>query len=394
MKMKKYLTNIIIAILLILTSVTSCDKKEAESIVSISVTEVKVEPTTITLILEDKQQLTASITPENATNKKIFWISSNPKVATVNENGLVSAVAIGRTTITATTEDGNKSAKCEIVVDENFYDKYCYGFLVNDTVDLTVMGMRDDLEDILLFGIKSKKFWISKFNRETKKYIKEYITKDDFPLSVQIHLGYGETKQVAINKIQLGDFYETNIGFAAKIDCNEQVLCYVFSVAEHSKYYFNKDLSSGPSRKLFNWFENSFIARINVSNELYTDDAYTCFSENGDVIFTKKSNFYITDNSFPLNYEDFAQHFQMYNFDEENIRPCISMLKYGIREDTNYKKSDIYILSNKEDKYSIVYKKYENGVLEFDLHVDKYNGTKDNVKYEIDVESWKFSIKE
>ena len=59
--------------------------------------------------------LTASVQPSNATNKGITWQSSNTGIATVN-NGTVTGVAIGETTITATTTDGNKTATCAVTV--------------------------------------------------------------------------------------------------------------------------------------------------------------------------------------------------------------------------------------------------------------------------------------
>ena len=65
----------------------------------------------------DELQLTATITPENATNKNVKWKSSNSKIATV-ENGKVKAIAEGTATITATTEEGNLEAKCVITVNK------------------------------------------------------------------------------------------------------------------------------------------------------------------------------------------------------------------------------------------------------------------------------------
>jgi hypothetical protein len=56
------------------------------------------------------------IMPENATNKNVNWTSSNSSVATVNEFGLITAVAEGNATITAETEDGNKSDEINVVV--------------------------------------------------------------------------------------------------------------------------------------------------------------------------------------------------------------------------------------------------------------------------------------
>ena len=60
--------------------------------------------------------LTATISPDNATNKNITWTSSDPNVATVDENGNVTAIAVGTATITVKTEDGNKTDECAVTV--------------------------------------------------------------------------------------------------------------------------------------------------------------------------------------------------------------------------------------------------------------------------------------
>ncbi len=62
----------------------------------------------------DTQQLTATITPANANNQAITWNSDNEEVASVDSNGLVTFVAKGTATITATTEDGNYTATCAV----------------------------------------------------------------------------------------------------------------------------------------------------------------------------------------------------------------------------------------------------------------------------------------
>lgn len=62
-------------------------------------------------------QLTATIYPDSATNKTVTWKSSDEKVATVDESGLVTAVGNGTANITATTEDGNFKATCQVTVE-------------------------------------------------------------------------------------------------------------------------------------------------------------------------------------------------------------------------------------------------------------------------------------
>lgn len=62
-------------------------------------------------------RLEATLSPDNVTNKKIDWTSTNLNVATVDTLGLVKALAEGETQIVATTTDGsNLSAKCLIIV--------------------------------------------------------------------------------------------------------------------------------------------------------------------------------------------------------------------------------------------------------------------------------------
>lgn len=61
-------------------------------------------------------QLIATVTPDNAVNKKLTWTTSDSSVATVDENGLVTAVANGTAIITVTTEDGEMTAASTITV--------------------------------------------------------------------------------------------------------------------------------------------------------------------------------------------------------------------------------------------------------------------------------------
>ena len=62
------------------------------------------------------ETLTATILPDNADNKNVEWSSSDENVATVTTTGVVTANAAGTATITVTTEDGGKTASCEVIV--------------------------------------------------------------------------------------------------------------------------------------------------------------------------------------------------------------------------------------------------------------------------------------
>ncbi len=82
-----------------------------------AVTEITLNKTRLDLSVNDSEKLTATIKPDDATNKAVNWTSTNTKVATVDENGLVKAVGAGSATITATAADGSGvKATCKVTV--------------------------------------------------------------------------------------------------------------------------------------------------------------------------------------------------------------------------------------------------------------------------------------
>ena len=82
---------------------------------SVPVTGVTLDKTTLELFTGGSATLTATVQPDDATNKNVTWQSDNANVATV-QNGTVNAVGAGEATITVTTEDGCKTATCIVTV--------------------------------------------------------------------------------------------------------------------------------------------------------------------------------------------------------------------------------------------------------------------------------------
>ena len=84
------------------------------------ITAISLNHSNLTLTLPETTQLVASITPNDATNQILDWTSSNPSVATVDNNGLITTKAVGNTIIKAATTDGsNLSASCQVTVNKN-----------------------------------------------------------------------------------------------------------------------------------------------------------------------------------------------------------------------------------------------------------------------------------
>ena len=82
---------------------------------TVPVTGVTLNKTSTSLYVGDTETLTATVAPDNATDRAVNWTSSNPSVATV-ENGVVTAVGAGTATITVTTQDNDYTASCTVTV--------------------------------------------------------------------------------------------------------------------------------------------------------------------------------------------------------------------------------------------------------------------------------------
>ena len=82
----------------------------------VKVESVSLDKTSIEIEVGKTAQLTATVSPDNATDKSLTWTSDKTNIATVSTSGVVSAKAEGTATITVTTKDGNKTATCQVTV--------------------------------------------------------------------------------------------------------------------------------------------------------------------------------------------------------------------------------------------------------------------------------------
>ena len=105
---------------LLTTAFWSCSKDEDPKPTPpiVSVTGVTLNKTGITLEVDGSETLTATVAPDNATNKKVTWKSDKPEIATVDASGKITGVKEGEATITVTTVDGGKTATCKVTVSD------------------------------------------------------------------------------------------------------------------------------------------------------------------------------------------------------------------------------------------------------------------------------------
>ncbi len=124
---------------------TSCGSK------IIPVQSIELNDDSIVLILnssEDLFKLTATVLPENATNKKVLWVSNDWSIASVDKDGNVKAVSEGITTITAYADNGEKTATCKVTVAEKIIPVESVS-LSSEILNLRVGGHATLVENIL-----------------------------------------------------------------------------------------------------------------------------------------------------------------------------------------------------------------------------------------------------
>ena len=108
--------------------------------IPVSVTNVSINKSTLTLNIGKPQTLSAIMSPTNATDKIVTWASGNTVVAAVYANGEIMPLSVGTTTITATTDDGGFTTSCAITVQQGVGK-----LTLNETKDTISAGTTDTL---------------------------------------------------------------------------------------------------------------------------------------------------------------------------------------------------------------------------------------------------------
>ena len=107
---------------------------------TISVTGVAISKKELSLSVGNEYQLTAKISPSDATNQEVWWSSFNELVATISDDGTIKALKEGNTEITVMTKDGSYKDYCQVTVSKNAVPEEPIEF------DFTVSGSADGYE--------------------------------------------------------------------------------------------------------------------------------------------------------------------------------------------------------------------------------------------------------
>ena len=151
----------------IITAITDDGGYVAQCVVTVNVgvKSVDMDKGEADMTVGQSLTLTANITPAGASNKNISWTSSNEKVATVN-NGVVTALKTGTTTVTVTTEDGGYTAEC----------------VINVTNPVTGIALSDTTAMMYLDGTKQLTATVAPLDADDPTVI--WSSSDDYTVSV------------------------------------------------------------------------------------------------------------------------------------------------------------------------------------------------------------------
>ena len=152
--------------------------------VIIPVTEIKLNKSKLSINRGDIVELKVTIKPNDATNKKITWKSSNEKIAKVDKNGKITGIGSGETTITATVD--GKKATCKVTVTytpitEN--NKYKKGYTTiasynSDTLKYRIQKVKDEYYT-LVWVENANKQWNSAFPKYGNRYPQKEILETE-----------------------------------------------------------------------------------------------------------------------------------------------------------------------------------------------------------------------
>ncbi|HDK7156466.1 TPA: Ig domain-containing protein [Clostridium botulinum] len=147
---------------------------------------ITLDKTSMDLIEGSSDKLNAKVLPEDATNKKVAWSSSDEKIVTVDKDGKVTAIKEGKATITAKVEGTDLAATCKVnvtkKVEENKNNAILSISLVNGATKEYDVSMQEVEKFINWFEERSngKGPSLYSFNKKINPYktVKEYIVHD------------------------------------------------------------------------------------------------------------------------------------------------------------------------------------------------------------------------
>ena len=185
-------------------TVMSSNGKKATCIVNVTSDTIEVEKITLNpdktiLDIGEMGQITATIEPENATDRELVWTSSDTGIATVDENGVVKGIKEGTVTITAKTKDGKVSETIIITIKEDeklkVYDEDHTPITWNGSSNLKIFtNSMYSVEGVIApESSNTYQFVIKNSTKFNIKYSINFIETNDYHINMKYRLKKNDT---------------------------------------------------------------------------------------------------------------------------------------------------------------------------------------------------------
>lgn len=236
------------------TNYSALTAKKKFTIKPVTATSVALDKTVLTFSgLNNKQHLTATVYPSNATDKTVTWTSSNVNVATVDNNGYVTSVGVGNAVIQARTSDG-KVATCKITVTNTITSitlpTYTYMYngksitpvptvksgnkILEKDIDYTVSYSSNQDSGKATVYVTGKGFYTGKISTQFNICLENTNIKKIMNTAAGISLEWD--KVIGATGYYVCRISDGNVIQLAKIDSNSMVR-YIDTSAESGEYY-------------------------------------------------------------------------------------------------------------------------------------------------------------
>ena len=280
---------------------------------------------------------------------------------------------------------------------EVFYNQYCFGYKVNDTTSLRVLGLSELDGFIYLTGTRKGKLWIGRFDWETKAQLYEFVDTEDFKTEIQYHIGYGEYINVVIDGIQLLRFMEGGDYMIIKLWYDTRasnpaagvVLGFLYFINDKSdNRYFSYTNDSNGGTNLHKWYNDSYLDIIDQ------DSGYliSCLNQYGEIIFKGRANFLSID-SYPIDYDIFISSRTVLEFNIETNKNewCIQLdsrsFTYPMATTEYNWACNLFLFNDYDSKYSYDVVNKSHNIWTFQIDITDYSGYKHSHIAEINIET-------
>ena len=177
----------------------------------IELTQIQISPESVSIVQGQTSQLSVLYTPHNAqdSDKVITWSSSNENVATVDQSGLVSAVAVGNATITATSANG-KVSTCSVTVTEQSVPLRDFTIQVGDgNTDRVTLTPTHSTETLVAKLNPSNATGVKIVWTSSDPAIAKVTPNDENGLEATVEMLLQGTEQITITATVVGDETKT-----------------------------------------------------------------------------------------------------------------------------------------------------------------------------------------